>query len=973
MKKGFKKSIIASSLFAVSATVGFLSCCKAPQSNSSQNNIDIADVPLTPREILLDSIVNLKGFKATGAINILTEANQEASITISEAKGVIDGLNNIEFDGHLDVKYQGLSISANLNYYDSTVFFNYGENYFKLETDKIFSFVDMLPDYNITIDLPEEVKNLDFTSMESEIANMEYEQAPDGSYLFSLPLSDDLVIRLKSDKEYRFTGAIIDTTYISSMYFSLNIDIERYAIEDLAMQNPLEGENASKYQSFEPAFNLFKSAYNTFGRKNNTLKYSFDLNKDNELEVSEDFISSEGYITYDFDNMKFNLDASLTEDYHARKHNFDISFADKTIYAGYNDFKVRFTTETISNILDYAAYKIGNDVIEDFINDLVNKAPEIDLEKVNEVLNKVGKVEEVLKTINIEDNSLSFTLNASNFGIDAENMVFTTEFGKDDNQIDVIKGISINNIDVKGYHANITIEPSEFIEVNPSEEDYVEIAPALTLIDTFEGLLTREVQDYRIEFGGLVDSNDEEVQDVTIDGGLQFNLNDNFGYGEVTIVDQTSYRHNLKADMRNADQVIFSYNDKLNGKLTVQTMKDIIELGKTIYEEKDEHFMELFGELLESLSNTPIMQIIKGDYGLALACEPISNFNVTDTLISMDINGKIIGYEDKHIHLEVIYDDSHFYSLSISELELFGNTFEFHFDLKDFNKNLESSRLDPFKSYMDFSDIKVLLELGINTSKFNYYHFVGTATLDVHIYDLDLTVDVKVRNDHGKVQVAVNLPNVPTKKILVNINKNENFDGTDSRSVAMYYEDGRFYFHREDVVYNKSGFFGTKKTYYTYSVNEVCDGGYLLDNILNIALKDMLGLSDFLMGLIEDKVNESHSSTDPIKYEEILKDFQYNKSQHYFLFNINLATIVHNDQLTGFTVKVRTTNDDTSLKGLDVNLTALSIIDIKLNIDLVEGSKDIESEEHHISDLESYVALHKDDTINTKSTSQVAR
>ena len=119
------------------------------------------------------------------------------------------------------------------------------------------------------------------------------------------------------------------------------------------------------------------------------------------------------------------------------------------------------------------------------------------------------------------------------------------------------------------------------------------------------------------------------VKDITIDGGLQFKIGDEgFGYGKAVITDRDSYRHEIKADMKTKDEFLFSYNDTLNGKFSSKTLKELYSLVEDIIKNPDDHFIELFGELIESFKNSPIGKVLDGDY-LAILDTELMSVNLT--------------------------------------------------------------------------------------------------------------------------------------------------------------------------------------------------------------------------------------------------------------------------------------------------------------------------------------------------------
>ena len=258
------------------------------------------------------------------------------------------------------------------------------------------------------------------------------------------------------------------------------------------------------------------------------------------------------------------------------------------------------------------------------------------------------------------------------------------------------------------------------------------------------------------------------------------------------------------------------------------------------------------------------------------------------------------------------------------------------------------------------TNIKVLLELGINTSKFNYYHFtttvnakIETALAGLDLINLDIPMDIKIRNDHGNVQVAVEMDIPIVKVLLISVNPGPYYSA-ENRHVSLYYQNGYFYIHRTESVREK--FYSLSRK--TYELKEVLGMDYFMDNILTVLLSDVIGLGDTLMNAVNSS-NLSSGESSQIKYEDILQDFQYNKKDHYFEFDVDMNAVANTNGLfTSTKLKVLTDNTDTTLEGLEAHL-GISI-GIKINADLTLNFEDDRSialtEENRLIALEQFVS-----------------
>src|SRR5574344_1828277 len=444
-------------------------------------------------------------------------------------------------------------------------------------------------------------------------------------------------------------------------------------------------------------------------------------------------------------------------------------------------------------------------------------------------------------------------------------------------------------------------------------------------------------EQFRIEFSGGV-TNDEKAP-ITVNGGFQFDVKDGFGYGALDLVDRDAYNHNIKIDVVDKDNMYFAYNNDLKGYFNTQTLIDMADVVSTVVQEKDDHFMELFGDLLDSLGSSPIGAIMNGDYRPILGNDLIKDLQITDGNITLVVNCALFNVDsDITIHLN-------FSDTTINYLKI---------ELKDFDSSLASTRLDTFEYYIDFSDIKVLLNLGINTSKFNDYHFTGNLAVEILSFSKVIPVDLKIKNNHGAVSVSADIGEIPVIPFVNNIS---GYVLDEARFAHIYYEDGYFYINRIETIQKTLGFLSSKKTF-TYAVKADTDN--FMENILDYLCYGVLGLNSTIMDSIQK--SSSSSENNQIHYEKILNDFNYDKNNNFFYFDINLADIANNEDLSSFIVKVYTNSDKTMLSSLNIHLGVSVGITIKVDADLkfVDAGSEVD-----LSTMSAYLSAHSNDVINT--------
>ena len=430
--------------------------------------------------------------------------------------------------------------------------------------------------------------------------------------------------------------------------------------------------------------------------------------------------------------------------------------------------------------------------------------------------------------------------------------------------------------------------------------------------------------------------------------------------------------------MKSPEEILFSYNDTMNGKFKIATLMDLLDVLQDIITNPDEHFMELFGDLIDMIKNTPVFKAMNGDIGAIFDEEIINDIVVTDTSTMLDISLGIIGFKDNNVQIEIDYsndgDNAYLDGLKLTIPEFEGLKIELTASLDDFSDAYEVERLDPYQEYMDFSDIKVLLDMGIKTSKFDYYHFSSVVDLKIPLIgslaiDKKIPMDIQVRNNHGDVQLDIELTDVPVISL---VNKNEDYRNTKSRKVSLYYNDGLIYLKRIDQVDNKVLFIG-KSYEVTYSA--VYTTEYFMANLLDILLGKVMGMSGSIMDSIigsTDTPDEEESSQ--IQYEKILRNFNYDADTTKFTFKVDLFALTHTKILD--TIDLVVTGDPVKqeLTNVNVAIAIHTLITISISLKLETVTKEPLVDSNKLVALEAWVLAHSSDEVNNyKKISEVQK
>lgn len=959
MKPIFKQIILWSSTLVLTTGIAFASFFDYSSLNKNQGNNGgngnnngggQIENPLSPSQKLLNSLISLDEATIDGGIEV-TFDNNTVDVNVDGKLGLdTANIENTRFEGNVDVQFNGIDFKGALNYYDGKIFFDYENSKLFLETDSLLNFVNMIPNYGVDVALPEELTSLDINKIMTDLGSMEPEKVP-GGYLFKLSLSDQIDLLFKSDENYNFIGVKTNKFYFEDTYIYLDFDVNQDLEESLTFTEP----NILEYEDFAPTFDLINVLYNTFTKANNTLNLNVAISN-----LENPYLTFDGDISYDTSLSRLSFDGKVIEENRDRTHSFKLGMQDNNLLVNYNALKFKVENQNIMALLDYVLNKVGDSVLTDSLGSMSDILQNND---ILGILDNLSTVNNVIKNIEVSDNTFIVTLDLAVLGIEASQIKIELDF--DDK---AFKGIQINDLAISGYKVNIDLTTKEYSPINFNMAEYVAVDPALCLVDAFESL-SKETR-FRLDFNGSVDDTSVNNQDLTIGGGLQFDIDNQYGYGDLNLVDPTSYNHNIRVDMRSYDEILFTYNEVTKGRFSSNFFTDVIDMVSEILNNKDDHFYELFGDLLNSMSSLPIMDAINSkDYGKLFEIGLIDSFNVTSNTIELGLKGGLIGI-DSTLNLVIGFNglaengSKILEYLEVKDFKYGESVYALKINLNEYDDSLEDERLDPFDTYIDFDSLAVLLRLGINTSIYNHYHFSGSAAISVPLplfgpISIDIPIDVKILNEKGNVSLAIELSSIP-KIPFVNDGESGHHSVSNIRS-SLYMKDGIFYLYR---AYDyKDGFIiGNNKTYETYVKTDTND---FLDNIVVYLCQTLLGFNDSIMdSIIGDGSSDDSGSTEDstIHYENLLSDYSYNNVSEtpYFNIGINMYELTKMEMFDDLNLKVLVNDETKTLSGIDVNMNMNVLLTIALGakLDLVNLG-----EEFTLDKMNSYLETHKDDTL----------
>jgi len=498
-------------------------------------------------------------------------------------------------------------------------------------------------------------------------------------------------------------------------------------------------------------------------------------------------------------------------------------------------------------------------------------------------------------------------------------------------------GFSINasNISFGNYLANITAGTSEFKNVelgNVNSYQSVKFIP--DIIDQMSDF-TREKQTGFHLNGSMKDSNG---LGVSFSGRGQLDNNDEVkeGYGTLHF-DEYKYKsnkvwatHDVAVNVTNLasnidkaydndgnlisqtnnNKALFVYGDpsgskNVKGQLKLQTFSDIVDIFSTFLDEygSDPKFTKFLAPITEMLGFGALGDIINSkDYVKLASNELLKEVSVINNgqTIRIVISKVMLNLPSDitlDIGLKGDYDSENqgLHSLDIVNFALGSGDgaklLNMHFELDDYDENYHNM-INKNDTFMDLNGIKVLLDLGINTTKVNLYHLSASAHvatvlgIDIEISGINFYVytDGKTAKVYGKIN------SIPTILFVTQDVNDELFTGEKFMSCEFSFET-----FNDDVHNDVAGMFNIRRSLdddgteveptwkWPFYINHEytdhkfyhyrSDSANFMDDIVNYLMGGVIGLNSTAMNTIVGSSSSSSSSEkDPGNFTNTFTD-----------------------------------------------------------------------------------------------------
>ena len=967
---------IFTAVFALGLGAGFLSCYKKKETKepdvpaAAQENTELKE--LTHSAKFLSNLTNAKTIEgdidiAIRPISYVEEAPikrdlslDNIDLSISNLEVSIADLDNIKLAGDINVKTGVFDLDLSVGFFDNTIYLDCFDTHFYLKTDDISDVMDMLPTFGVDFTVPSEFTDLDFDALLKALAKMKEVKTEEEHY-FTFQFSEDITIKFLTNDKYEMVGVELPETELMGMKISATSDLHCLKEETTNLVNPMEGENASLYREFKPAFSLINHVIDLVDAKSANMEVSLDIDKVGE-EVT-DFVDINGEL--DFDLSTLNLYTDLIIEENNRSHHINAALDEGALFLGVKNLKVSMKLGNVFTLVSKIMDKTNSGSFDEVLDNLSDVSSEIDLSKILPYLNDLP---EFISDFDLSSNYLSLTFNPRYFDIPVDPFGLKVTF--DENSI---SSLEVSNVRYSDYLINASIELSEYEYVYINQNEYVQLDPALSLVDTVDNLIHQDR--FGANFNVSIDDGDETTRDVTLNGQFEFALkydeskgglhkNFDYGAGVLNITDGDNYPHKIIADAQEEGRVLLSYSgtsgNKTNAKFDNETLDSIFDMVSELMASKDDHLMELLGGLMDQAETTPLAMILEGQYGVLLDADFITSLDVTPTAVTLGLNGAIIGMEDINFTLVIRYNDSTIEGADIYGLNLGGKILNMSFELHEFDTDFYNQhRLQDNSSFIDLSTLALFLRLGLNTSEFNYYHFNGPITLNVaDLFDaITMQGDIKIVNKGGHVKVLAHLTEIP-----VNLLFSADYSLSLNREAYLMYDnvDKVFYINRHDYRPEKKVLGVVIESAIDNNLYLRCTEDYFMDNVLDILCGHVLGLSSSIL----NRIGGMSMGEGQIQYENIVKGYSYNASDKNFYFAINVGELAKSDSLETLSLNVYHNGEKLNRAVIDLGINVLITLHLHMDMSLQSDSS-VAVSGQEVSFMDDYVARHYNDTINT--------
>ena len=564
---------------------------------------------------------------------------------------------------------------------------------------------------------------------------------------------------------------------------------------------------------------------------------------------------------------------------------------------------------------------------------------------------------DIIKNISNDNNGINLDLDLSSLGI-GDNAEASIVLDSRVNESSKVLNLSLDNIEFASLAFDAAINTNNFKDVSiANPESYDSLAFLPTVVDQVSAILDTKQTGFALS-GSFLDSGNVGF---TLNGQGQFDYGNKYGFGTMTI-DEYKYKnkgvwysHKLAIDVDNTtgdfvqNSAYFIYGDpssskNVKGKVTVQSVLDLIDIVKTfINDNKEDPKWSKFAEpILEMMSMSQLSEIINSnDYFRFLKNDLIKSIDKEGDVLSIVIGGQIFDLASD-ININVNFKNNKIDSLDLVNLGFEnGKSLNLTVTLKDFDSQ-KASPVNKSASFMDLSTIALLLQYGINTTANNYYHLTAEVSINaLTIFNLDtFTLHIYVVIDGEYCKIYGYIPDAMISSIaqeytlgytksLVSEFTFETYPDNDPNKA-----DGvGGYFHFKTTKKEGSIFKSTTIKHFKTTSKNLLEG----NNIMTYLLRDFLVIRSTLMSAFDSiSFSNNNSEKDPGDFTNTFTStgYKYVESANRWDIGLNLNELTGISALKDLEVKIYGGQHEKWVKlWAKLNIANILSIDATINLE----------------------------------------
>jgi hypothetical protein len=971
-------------LFGVTACTAYYLIPNNTKSIAEENTADPEDdggeqQEQTPEQLLISNLTNLKGLQADITANVSIPNEKDSAnpdiVTLSDTslKLVMQGWPNIAFSLKSTLGYNGVSKSIALSYADKNVYLSALGVKYKTTNDTRDSLADDVYTLFKEASLPTiDASSIDTSAATSVLNNMTHTGDATTGYTFTVPVfqktetlpEQDIFIATDGDCDLKKVWATSFDFKGVKITFELNTNTKATFEESAFIPT-----DSDSYLDVYKSVAILHRVKELVDKKQAGLTLSAAVSKD--VTDSSGTVTSKGVAVtslsgsaaLDANAENYGLALQLDTPYEEKETVGGVETTvkktqtqllganyvgvkksdgtkDGTIYASYNDaFKLSMTVSTLQSLID----KIKADFPQ---QDTASTSKAFAFITESTVMKSVlkGHYQEVinmLQSVTAKDNGLEIDVSMKGLGLGDDSLVKVVLNANETSWA----SISVANLKLSNYYLNCTLSLADYAVPSLDTTAYETLDKLTNVYDQVYAL--SQSQQAGVDLSGSIDYGksvgSKAMTGFTFTGDTEFDIKSKSGTGAITIASKTEkfvHNHQVTIDVRGTDSMLFkytsdatNYQDALYGKNSIKTLNDIIDVVKGLMNSTDERYTKFSDPLKEQAATMVVGKIAAGDYEELLKKKLLTSLHVHSDAIELTISKDLLG-SDSDIDVSLGLDDANkIKNLVLSKFVIKGVTINLSLTLKAFDP-LHITKLpdESAQSYMDFSDIAVLLKFGIKTSELAYYHISGTAGVSLlGLTPFDFDVDFHISVNGKTVKVVGTMKGIP---LAGGVNGSASV-GLGTRDVTFIYETGYCYIIGSD---DYTGFLRDSTDHV-----KVKDS-YFASNLTHYLLNNILQLSDKYQKQID--TSSQTAATTAAKYEDVLKSFVASGTDGNtpsWALTLDVGALAQTSALGDLTCTIKGTTDSnggTYLSSIKASLKIASVVEISLDASLTDIGKD---------------------------------